>query len=96
MKHVIYAWHCKRQLSENRVSVGKGWEAHTNSRVVVVEIEEVFILDLAHLDDGLILHAVLVSLHLGPDQLVSLVGMEPLPHGHPDRPQLMPACQYPI
>ena len=48
--------------------------------VAEVEIQQVFILNLCHLDYSLILQTLLVSLHLGPHQLVPLVGVEPLPH----------------
>ena len=52
----------------------------TYGSIAEVEIEQVFVLNLRNLDDGRVLHALLVSLHLRPHQLIPLVGMEPLTH----------------
>ena len=45
----------------------------TYGSIAEIEIEQVFILDLRHLNDGLVLHALRMSLHLGPHQLIPLV-----------------------
>ena len=63
---------------------------HTHGSITEVEVEQVFILDLCHLDDGLIVHALCVRLDFGPHQLVPLVGVEALAHGQLLGAQLMP------
>ena len=45
----------------------------THGRVCKVEVQQVFILDLRDLNDGFVVKALLVGLHLGPHQLVLLV-----------------------
>ena len=74
---------------------GRGPKSCTHSSIAEVEVEEVFILDLGHLDDGLIVHALRMCLHFGTNQLVFLVGVEALPHGNLLRSYLMPAPLLP-
>ena len=53
----------------------------THGFIVEVEVQQVCVLDLCHLDDRLVVHPLLVGLDLGPHQLVPLVRVEPGPHG---------------
>ena len=65
----------------------------THDGIVEVEVEQIFILDLSHLDDSFVVQPLLVAFYFAPHQLVLLVGMKAAAHGQLDRGQLLPAME---